>query len=110
MWCGGVSTPPLCAERGAVQNRRADRVVRPYGSVTRNAEQVLAGGVEPRPYGGLQVVRKRNPPGTVSPCQPPLGKGAWGRGIRIATTSDIGHWFRNDREFCMGCVSVSCSA
>ena len=25
----------------------------PYGSVTRNAPQVLAGGVEPRPYGGL---------------------------------------------------------
>ena len=32
------------AERGAVQNRRADRGVRPYGSATRNAEQVLAGG------------------------------------------------------------------
>ena len=51
MWCGGVRAPPLCAERGAVQNRRADRVVRPYGSATRSAEQVLAGGVEPRPYG-----------------------------------------------------------
>ncbi len=38
----------------------------------------------------------------------PLGKGA--KEIRIATTSDIGHWFRNDREFCMGCVSVSCGA
>ena len=80
----------------AVQNRRADRGVRPYGSATRNAEQVLAGGVEPRPYGGLQVVRKRNPPGTALPCLPPLGKGAWGQGMRIATTSDIGHWFRND--------------
>ena len=37
---------------------------------------------------------------TASPYQPPLGKGA--KEIRIATTSDIDHWFRNDREFCMG--------
>ena len=44
-----------------------------------------AGGVEPRPYGGQQGVRKKNPPVTASSCQPPLGKGAWGRGMRIAT-------------------------
>ena len=43
-----------------------------------------AGGVEPRPYGGQQGVRK-NTPVTAAPCQPPLGKGAWGRGMRIAT-------------------------
>ncbi len=48
-------------------------------------------------------MRKRNPPGTALPCLPPLGKGAWGRGMRIATTSDIGHWFRNDREGYKGC-------
>ena len=23
--------------------------------------------------------------------------------MRIATTSDFGHWFRNDREFYKGC-------
>ena len=28
---------------------------------------------------------QRNPPVTASPCQPPLGKGALGTGIRIAT-------------------------
>ena len=28
-----------------------------------------------------------NPPVTASPCQPPLGKGAKGTGLRIATTS-----------------------
>ena len=40
------------------------------------------------PYGGLQEVRgERNPPVTALPCQPPLGKGAWGRGTRIATAS-----------------------
>ena len=27
----------------------------------------------------------KNPPVTAAPCQPPLGKGAWGRGMRIAT-------------------------
>ena len=29
-----------------------------------------------------------NPPVTASPCQPPLGKGAVGTGMRIATGSD----------------------
>ena len=29
----------------------------------------------------------RNPPVTASPCQPPLGKGAEGTGVRIATAS-----------------------
>ena len=28
---------------------------------------------------------QRNPPVTASPCQPPLGKGALGMGVRIAT-------------------------
>ena len=44
-----------------------------------------AGGVAPRPTGGLQGVRKKNPPVTAAPCQPPLGKGPRGRGRRIAT-------------------------
>ena len=35
----------------------------------------------------LQEVRGKNPPVTASPCQPPLGKGAMGTGVRIATTS-----------------------
>ena len=30
-------------------------------------------------------------------------QGGQGDGARIATTSDIGHWFRNDRDFCKGC-------
>ena len=30
---------------------------------------------------------QRNPPVTASPCQPPLGKGAKGAGMRIATAS-----------------------
>ena len=36
----------------------------------------------------------------------PLGKGALGTGVRIATTSDIGHWFRNDMGFCKRCSFV----
>ena len=39
----------------------------------------------PRPK---KCAAERNPPVTASPCQPPLGKGALGRGVRIATTSD----------------------
>ena len=38
----------------------------------------------PRPQ---KCAAQRNPPVTASPCQPPLGKGALGRGVRIATTS-----------------------
>ena len=33
------------------------------------------------------AVRGKNPPVTASPCQPPLGKGGEGTGMRIATTS-----------------------
>ena len=60
-----------------------DRKGRPYESVTRG-------------------VRKESPRhGFAVPA--PLGKGAKGMGMRIATTSDIGHWFRNDRGFFKGC-------
>ena len=54
----------------------------------------------------LPWVRERNPPVTALPCQPPLGKEALGTGVRIATTSDIGHWFRNDTGFCKRCSFV----
>ena len=49
---GGQRRPPLrrVARSACV---RDDVGIVPYGSVTRNAPQVLAGGVEPRPYGGL---------------------------------------------------------
>ena len=61
-----------------------------------------AGGVEPRPYGGVQGVRKKNPPVTASPCQPPLGKGALETGDTDCH-SQCAHWLRNDRELYMGC-------
>ena len=61
-----------------------------------------AGGVEPRPYGGQQGVRK-NTPVTAAPCQPPLGKGALGTGDADCH-SQCAHWLRNDREFYMGAV------
>ena len=54
----------------------------------------------------LPWVLERNPPVTALPCQPPLGKEALGTGVRIATTSDIGHWFRNDTGFCKRCGFV----
>ena len=54
--------------------------------------------------GGAQEVlgRGRNPPVTALPCQPPLGKGPKGTGVRIATAVN---WslVRNDTVFCKGC-------
>ena len=89
--------------RSAVRNRRADRGVRPYGSVTGGA---MGGRPQGSPLrkrilrcvgeglcpshgrGKTPPLRKRykrcgevwNPPVTASPCQPPLGKGAEGTG------------------------------
>ena len=68
LWCVGEG---LCPSRG-----------RPQGSPLRKGYKRCGEG--------------KNPPVTASPCQPPLGKGAIKDGGRIATTSDIGHWFRND--------------
>ena len=55
---------------------------------------------EPRPYGGIQGVREKNPPVTASPCQPPLGKGAEGADCH----SQCAHWLRNDMAFTWGAV------
>ena len=104
---GGCSEPvsrkcPRFADATVAGNRLARRWAReprPYGSATRGA----MGG---RPQGsplrkrckGCDAVR--NPPGTASPCQPPLGKGALGTGIRIATGALRP---RNDIGFSWGC-------
>ena len=45
---------------------------------------------------------KRNPPVTASPCQPPLGKGAYKDG-GTDCHSQCAHWLRNDMVFCKGC-------
>ncbi len=57
--------------------------------LTRGAVQTRAGGQRRPPLrrGCKEAVGKTNPPVTASPCQPPLGKGAEGAGVRIATTS-----------------------
>ena len=49
----------------------------------------------------LPWVRGKNPPVTVLPCQPPLGKGAKGTGVTDCH-SQCAHWLRNDREFYKG--------
>ena len=55
--------------------------------------------------GGAQEVlgRGRNPPGTALPCQPPLGKGAKGTGVRIATAVNRS-LVRNDTVFARSAV------
>ncbi len=93
---------PACPAGSAVRCRRADRDVRPYGCVTRGAMGGRPQGSPLRsvtrsamggpmwasaPTERLQEVRGKNPPVTALPCQSPLGKGAWGRGTRIATAS-----------------------
>ena len=56
------------------------------------------------PTKALQGVRRgeRNPPGTASPCQPPLGKGAMGTGDTDCH-GQCSHWPRNDIGFSWGC-------
>ena len=78
-------------ERCRWQRKRSERVAAvKIFSVRRKAAQKFWA-----PQQGHRPLRKRckgcdavrNPPGTASPCQPPLGKGALGTGIRIATAS-----------------------
>ena len=49
----------------------------------------------------LPGVREKNPPVTASPCQPPLGKGAYKDG-GTDCHSQCAHWLRNDTGFCLG--------
>ena len=59
----------------------------PYGSITRGAAKRAVGDAGPYESVTRRCGAGKNPPGTASPCQPPLGKGAEGTGMRIATTS-----------------------
>ncbi len=58
--------------------------IHPLPGICNGVRRENCGGVEPRTYGGVQGVREKNPPVTALPCQPPLGKGAEGTGMRIA--------------------------
>ena len=53
-------------------------------------------------------MRKKNPPVTASPCQPPLGKGAEGTGERIATAS-VRTGFAMTGSFTWGAVEYPAS-
>ena len=87
----GFEEVPRLADTTVTGNRLARRwaTAGPYGSACRggrpcppspgNATLCRAGPVCPA------VGEVRNPPVTASPCQPPLGKGAVGTGVRIAT-------------------------
>ena len=100
----GFEEVPRLADTTVAGNRLARRWAReprPYGSATRGA----MGG---RPQGS--PLRKRckecdavrNPPGTASPCQPPLGKGTKGTGVADCH-GQCAHWPRNDIGFSWGC-------
>ena len=90
---------PVCPAGGTAQDRRADRGVHPYGCIAGSACKRGVG--DAAPYGGLQGVRKKNPPVTALPCQPPLGKGAMETGDADCH-SQCAHWLRNDMFFTRG--------
>ena len=94
-----VIAPYESVTRSAVVIGRGDVGIAPYGGETEI--HLLSGGVEPRPYGGQQGVRKKNPPVTASPCRPPLGKGAMGTGDADCH-SRCAHRLRNDSFFARG--------
>ena len=68
-----------------VSEKRDIIFARPYGGI--QGVQGAAGHMGPALHGifvgqgtrALPWVREKNPPVTALPCQPPLGKGAWGR-------------------------------
>ena len=64
---------------------RADVGIGPYGSVTRGAAKRAVGDAGPYESVTRRCGAGKNPPVKASPCQPPLGKGAEGTGMRIAT-------------------------
>ena len=68
-WHDGGQENPAPTEALQEVQWAGDRKGRPYESVYKECDAV------------------RNPPVTASPCQPPLGKGAIGTGVRIATAS-----------------------
>ena len=88
---------------------------RPYGWVASSAAEWATARVAPTgcnmgcggrraegspPYGGLQEVRRKNPPVTASPC--PFRQGGLGTGDADCHTSDIGHWFAMTGGFLQG--------
>ena len=66
-WHDGGQENPAPTEAQQEVQWAGDRKGRPYESVYKECDA------------------ERNPPVTASPCQPPLGKGAEGTGVRIAT-------------------------
>ena len=75
---------------GSVTRGAAKRAVGdagPYGSITRGAAKWAVEDAGPYESVTRRCGAGKNPPVTALPCQPPLGKGAEGTGMRIATTS-----------------------
>ena len=66
-----------------------------------------AGGVEPRPYGGVtEVRRKEESPSHGFAVPAPFRQGGEGTGEADCHTSDIGHWFAMTWFFAGGAWQV----
>ena len=73
---------------GSVTRGAAKRAVGdagPYGSITRGAAKWAVEDAGPYESVTRRCGAGKNPPVTALSCQPPLGKGAEGTGMRIAT-------------------------
>ena len=81
--CGGRAD--VGSELSAASGRRSEASEWPrskfQASAARQRNRIIG------PYGCIQGARGNNPPVTALPCRGPLGKGAMGTGVRIATAS-----------------------
>ena len=75
LWCVGEG---LCPSRGRPRGSPLRKRYKKCGEAGRCGHRPLRKGYK-------RCSAERNPPVTASPCQPPLGKGAMGTGMRIAT-------------------------
>ena len=80
-WVFGGVFAPFC--------RRGQKGVAPEREISlwRKNKKRAVGDAGPYECVTRRCGAGKNPPVTASPCQPPLGKGAEGTGMRIATTS-----------------------
>ena len=93
LWCvgEGLSCPPSCQPTdGHCRARQSGHFLEtgslhpPLAALRRFPLPRATARVAPT-EGYKRCGGVKNPPVTAFPCQPPLGKGAWGRGMRIAT-------------------------
>ena len=90
---------PVCPAVGAVRNRRADRVVRPYGSAPKGA---MGGRPQGSPLRRVTRGTGKDSPSHGCAVPAPFRQGGRGDG-RTDCHGQFENWPRNDKGFYMGC-------